>query len=97
MIVEWIKELLQKKMELDYFEFKDDTQKHAHHKQHKPGTGHYVLTAVSAAFAGMALLERHRLVYDLVDMKKYKIHSLSLKLYSIQEWKTLPKNNLGAP
>ncbi|HNA30809.1 MAG TPA: BolA family protein [Thiobacillaceae bacterium] len=59
-------------------EIVDDSARHAGHAGAKSG-GHYQLTLVSPAFAGLSLVARHRLVYQtLGDMMDGKIHALSI-------------------
>jgi BolA family transcriptional regulator, general stress-responsive regulator len=57
----------------------DDSHRHAGHAGARDGGGHYRLFIVSAAFAGMRTMERHRLVYDAAgDLMKRQIHALSI-------------------
>ncbi len=57
----------------------DDSHRHAGHAGAREGGGHYRLLIVSAAFAGMRTMERHRLVYDAAgDLMKRQIHALSI-------------------
>lgn len=67
-------------------EIEDDSAKHAGHKS-AGGGGHYRLTIVSDAFAGKSLVERHRLVYEILDdlLKRNEIHALSIKASTIME------------
>ncbi len=49
---------------------------------------HFDATVVSPDFTGKSRLERHRLVYSaLGDRMREEVHALSMKLYSIEEWK----------
>jgi BolA protein len=44
------------------------------------------VTIVSAAFTGLGLLQRHRLVYDaLGDTMRREIHALSIRALSPEE------------
>ena len=64
----------------------DDSASHAGHAGAKSGGGHYEVIIVSQAFAGLGLLQRHRLIYDaLGDAMGSAIHALSIKAYSPQE------------
>lgn len=57
----------------------DDSHIHAGHAGAKNG-GHYSLTIVSAAFAGLGTLARHRLVYDAAgDLMRSAIHALVIR------------------
>ena len=47
------------------------------------GKDHYEAVVVSAAFAGIGLIEQHRLVYAaLGDAMKQRIHALTLKTFT---------------
>jgi acid stress-induced BolA-like protein IbaG/YrbA len=52
------------------------------------GTGdHFAAVVVAAAFAGKGLVERHQLVYgSLGGAMTDRIHALSLKAYTPEEW-----------
>ena len=57
----------------------DDSAKHAGHAGARDGGGHYRLSIVSARFAGLGTMARHRLVYDaLGPLMKREIHALSI-------------------
>jgi BolA family transcriptional regulator, general stress-responsive regulator len=58
----------------------DDSHKHAGHAGAADGRGHFRVRIVSAAFAGMATLARHRAVYAaLGDLMQTDIHALSIQ------------------
>jgi BolA protein len=64
----------------------DDSASHAGHAGARSGGGHYEVIIVSQAFAGLGLLQRHRLIYDaLGDAMGSAIHALSIKAYTPQE------------
>ena len=64
----------------------DQSAAHAGHEGAKGGGGHYVVTIVSSAFAGLPLLKRHRLVYAAVgEAMKDEIHALSIRAYAPDE------------
>jgi BolA protein len=65
----------------------DESHKHAGHAgARESGGGHFVVTIVSAQFAGKGLLERHRLVYDaLGDTLRREIHALSIRALTPEE------------
>jgi BolA family transcriptional regulator, general stress-responsive regulator len=57
----------------------DESALHAGHAGAASGGGHYRLRIVSAKFAGLNLVTRHRLVYDAVhDMMHKEIHALAI-------------------
>ncbi|MBU6460104.1 MAG: BolA family transcriptional regulator [Proteobacteria bacterium] len=56
----------------------DESSLHAGHPGSLNG-GHYRLYISSPLFNGLPILERHRLIYDLLkDLMKDKIHALSI-------------------
>lgn len=60
-------------------ELDDESALHAGHAGAASGGGHYRLRIVSAKFAGLNLVTRHRLVYDAVhDMMHKEIHALAI-------------------
>jgi BolA protein len=76
---ERIQQLLCDRLQPVRFELTDDSAKHAGHAGAKAGGGHYIVTIVSQSFAGLSLLEQHRLVYDtLGEMMGREIHALAL-------------------
>jgi len=68
-------------------EIEDESHKHAGHAgARESGGGHFNVTIVSAAFSGLGLLQRHRLVYDaLGDTMRREIHALSIRALSPEE------------
>lgn len=64
----------------------DDSARHAGHAGAASGGGHYHLEMVSARFAGLSRIGRHRLVYDaLAPLMKGAIHALSMNLQTPDE------------
>jgi len=47
---------------------------------------HFKLVLVSDAFEGKRLVQRHQLVYGVLQEEMTKIHALAMHLYSIKEW-----------
>ncbi|MCI0481152.1 MAG: BolA family transcriptional regulator [Candidatus Dadabacteria bacterium] len=48
---------------------------------------HFEAVIVSSAFDGKTLLERHQLVYNVLgEAMKERIHALSLKTYTPEQW-----------
>ena len=61
-------------------EVRDDSHRHAGHEGARDGRGHFAVDVVSDAFAGMAPLARHRLVYAAVGtMMETDIHALQVR------------------
>jgi BolA protein len=60
-------------------EVRDDSHRHAGHAGARDGRGHFSVHVVSAAFAGLAPLARHRAVYAaLGDLMHTDIHALAI-------------------
>ncbi|MEG3789103.1 BolA family protein [Lysobacter sp. CCNWLW3] len=58
----------------------DDSHRHAGHAGAQDGRGHYNVEIVSAAFAGLNPIARHRAVYAaLGEMMITDIHALAIK------------------
>ena len=50
---------------------------------------HFEAVVVYSGFEGKALLERHQIVYNaLGEAMKQRIHALSLKTYTPEQWET---------
>ena len=81
-----IKKRLEKRLDLIHFEIKDFTGRHLNHKLHEGGF-HLETTIVSDNFIDKTLIERHRLVYDVMgELMKHEIHALSMKTLTRSEW-----------
>ncbi|MDP2171762.1 MAG: BolA family protein [Rhodocyclaceae bacterium] len=66
-------------------DIKDDSARHAGHAGAKSG-GHYVVRIVSPRFAGLGVMQRHRLVYDAAgDLMQNGIHALSITARTPEE------------
>jgi BolA protein len=60
-----------------------------------PGSeSHFKLVLVSAEFAGMSLLARHRRVHEVLAEELKRIHALSVHAYTADEWR---ERTGGAP
>jgi BolA protein len=65
------------------FELSDESDAHAGHPGAAGGAGHYRLLVVSARFAGVDAVGRHRLVYDAVgDLIPGEVHALAIEAYA---------------
>ena len=64
----------------------DDSHKHVGHAGARDGRGHFSVRVVSAAFAGLPLLARHRRIYAaLGEMMQTDIHALAIQARAPQE------------
>jgi len=69
-------------------EISDDSHEHIGHAGARGG-GHFTVHIVAQAFAAKPLLERHRMIYDLLhDMMHTEIHALSIQARSPDELQT---------
>ena len=60
-------------------EVQDDSAAHRGHAGVRDGRGHYSVRIVAPAFAGQALLARHRMIYAaLGELMQQDIHALSI-------------------
>jgi BolA protein len=63
----------------------DDSAAHAGHAG-ASGGGHFSVTIVSARFAGLNVLARHRLVYEAVqDLMHTEVHALVVRALTPEE------------
>tara|TARA_B100000029_G_scaffold364506_1_gene357698 strand:+ start:387 stop:668 length:282 start_codon:yes stop_codon:yes gene_type:complete len=86
MIQKKILKLIQSKINVEYIDINDFTSKHKKHKHYDQG-GHYTLIVVSNDFKNISLLERHKIIYNILnDMLKKEIHALSITAKTIDEY-----------
>ena len=65
---------------------KDQSHLHAGHAGAQDGKGHFAVNIVSAAFAGMSRIERHRRIFDALEqMMETDIHALKIKATTPEE------------
>ena len=58
----------------------DDSHRHAGHAGAADGRGHFTVDVVSAAFAGLSPIARHRAVYAAVgELMTTDIHALAIR------------------
>ncbi len=89
--IERIRELLTRVFEPLELNVIDDSHLHAGHAGARGGAGHYRVEIVSAAFADMKAIQRHRAVYAAVqDMMPSEIHALSVSAKSPEEVAATP-------
>jgi len=72
--------LLAEALHPERLEIIDDSHRHAGHAGARGGQGHFTVEIVSAAFAGLSPIARHRAVYAaLGDMMTTDIHALAIR------------------
>lgn len=65
----------------------DESARHRGHAGALEG-GHFDAVIVSARFAGLGRVERHRLVYAaLGDLRERRVHALALRTFTPEEWR----------
>ncbi len=80
-----IESRLQAVLAPESLEVVDDSQQHVGHAGARGG-GHYTVTIVSARFAGLNTLARHRLVYEaLAELMRADVHALSIRALAPDE------------
>ena len=81
--VDRIRDRLQGAFQPTRLEVVDDSYRHEGHPSVRDGRGHFTVVIVSAAFAGMNKLDRHRAVYDAVqDLMATDIHAMSIHAFA---------------
>lgn len=77
--VEQIRATLQSALQPSVLDIEDESHLHAGHAGAATGRGHFRLLIVSAAFAGLPPVQRHRRVYEaLGGLMQTDIHALSI-------------------
>ncbi len=75
-----IRQRLEDALEPSLLDIIDESHKHVGHAEAADGRGHFTVTIVAEAFAGLSPLERHRLVYDAMGaLMETDIHALSIQ------------------
>ena len=81
-----IRQRLQQSLDPLELLIKDQSQLHVGHEGAREGKGHFDITVVSQAFAGVSRVKRHRMVYDAVrDLLESDIHALRISAYAPSE------------
>ena len=64
----------------------DESHHHIGHAGAASGAGHFHVKIISQKFCDLKLIERHRLVYDVLgDLMQTEIHALSIMALTPQE------------
>lgn len=81
-----IRDALQAALAPTQLDIRDDSHRHAKHPGARDGRGHFHVEIVSAAFAGLSPLARHRAVYAaLGELMTTDIHALSMRARTPEE------------
>ncbi len=83
-----IRQALEEKFLPLHLEVEDQSAQHRSHAGAASGGGHYAVTLVAAAFSGKSLVERHRMVHEVLrGLFGGEIHALALKTLTPSEWR----------
>ena len=78
MLKEIIRSKLSENLSIETLDIIDESYKHANHAQ--SSGGHFKVKIISDDFRDKSLVERHRMVYSVLeDMLKKEIHALSIE------------------
>jgi len=84
--VESIRAALQTALTPESLVIEDESRHHVGHAGAASGRGHFAVRIVSTAFAGVPLIQRHRLVYAaLGGLMETDIHALSIQALTPEE------------
>lgn len=81
-VIEQLKEKLIRELDAEHVEIIDDSWKHAGHQAAPVGleATHLSITIISPKFAGMPLMDQHRMVHEVLKEAREKhLHALQLK------------------
>lgn len=82
-----IKNSIETKLQLLRSHFRKITKENHMHNFAKGSESHFKLTVVSDEFTGRMLIERHRMINNILTGKlSYFIHALVLNTITIEEW-----------
>ncbi|MBD5772044.1 BolA family protein [Marinomonas colpomeniae] len=73
------------KEQVDTYHMTLENESHMHNVP-EGSESHFKLVLVSDDFDGKRLVQRHQLVYGILENEMNKIHALAMHLYSIKEW-----------
>lgn len=78
--LEEMRSRLQTKFQPVSLEVIDEGHMHVGHEGAKDGRGHFRVRVVSAQFAGLSMMQRHRLIYGIMgQLMQTDIHALTIE------------------
>jgi BolA protein len=84
--IEKIRSALQAGLNPTQIELEDESHQHLGHAGARSGHGHFRVSIVSSAFAGLGPAQRHRAVYAaLGELMQTDIHAISIKARAPEE------------
>jgi BolA family transcriptional regulator, general stress-responsive regulator len=86
-----IRKIIQDNYDPIHFEIFNDSANHLNHLGQHDGLdheSHFKIVVVSEKFKGVSRVDRQRQIHSLLkdEMLSGALHSLSMKLYSTEEW-----------
>jgi len=83
-----IEKILRKNLSIKQLEITDDSDKHIGHSEvQKSGGGHFSIFVVSQDFTDKTIIQRHRMIYELLrEELKTSIHALAIKAQTEEEF-----------
>ncbi len=85
--LEKIRTCLTRELQPEHLQIDDESHLHVGHAGAKDGRGHFFVQVVSAGFAGIRPLQRHRMVYQaLGELMQTDIHALRIEAYAEDEF-----------
>ena len=81
-VIDALKEKLIRELDATHVEIVDDSWRHAGHLEATPGLAatHLNITVASPRFAGVGLMDQHRMVHAvLAEAREKHLHALQLK------------------
>ena len=86
---EKIIEKMKGQLAASHVEVVDESWKHRGHAGAAAGGGHFILRVVSEQFEGVALLDRNRMVFRILERElQGEIHALTVKAMTPGEWRS---------
>ena len=87
-LIDEIEQKLRTNLSPDEFDIWDESHEHKGHIGAKDGASHFFLRVVSSKFTDLNRIQRHKLVYGILDgYIPKKIHALSLEAIAPEELK----------
>lgn len=81
-----ITRLLRQAFEPETLGVEDESHLHEGHEGARDGRGHFRVLIIAQAFDGKSMLERHRMIYRVLnDMLRTDIHALAIDAWSPEE------------
>lgn len=83
-----IEKKLKENLKVIFFDLKDDSYLHVNHnKEAKEGSTHFSLTIAAREFDEINLLDRHKIINQILKDEFEIIHALKIKAYNAKEYR----------